>query len=374
MNQHYAYAQGFEAAAQDTAERPEATNPRTPLSVMIQSKKKMRWCHTHCPPGPLNEIVDDRKSSIKNTKRREQREADLRKAPALSKDTTTLLPSDSDLVHSEEIATTAFENDELALEMQSHVVIGAPDRRFGLATVKMYISVVVDLHNEQALADPHNYGPHPRSSLLQHYGLLRSENLHMIEFPGLQSMLLVNEDITPCYALVMALKQEKLTKRAIWNSLLVFGTKIPRQNSKKAMSYNYQLHSIKDVFNAVGLHGKAKTHAMRGSGSRMAEMLGTSEAAIRCLGHWNNSTLTNNRLTHLPREAFIMLAVLASEAEQFDLVRATIVPSEDFCKKVYSYVDSLVEDLAKGEVAELSTAVDGFLQLLTQLGIDEFYL
>ena len=56
-------------------------------------------------------------------------------APAVSQDTATLLPSDSELVHSEEIATTAFENDELALEMQSSVVIGAPNRRVGLATV-----------------------------------------------------------------------------------------------------------------------------------------------------------------------------------------------------------------------------------------------
>lgn len=43
--------------------------------------------------------------------------------------------------------------------------------------------------------------------LSQHYGLLRSESLRMMEFPDLQSMLLENEGIAPCYALVMVLKQ-----------------------------------------------------------------------------------------------------------------------------------------------------------------------
>jgi hypothetical protein len=45
--------------------------------------------------------------------------------------------------------------------------------------------------------------------LLQHYGLLRGENLRMMEFPDLQSMLLENEGTKTCNALVMILKKGK---------------------------------------------------------------------------------------------------------------------------------------------------------------------
>ena len=52
--------------------------------------------------------------------------------------------------------------------MQSRVVIGAPNRRVGLATVKMYITAVVDLYNKQALADPHS---HRNQCLAQYHPL-----------------------------------------------------------------------------------------------------------------------------------------------------------------------------------------------------------
>ncbi|OBZ80847.1 hypothetical protein A0J61_11104, partial [Choanephora cucurbitarum] len=301
--------------------------------------------------------------------------------------------------------------------MQIRVVVGAPNRRVGLATVKMYIAAVVDLYNEQALADPHSHRPHPREDLcdgvtflLQHYGLLRDESLRVMEFPGLQSILLEIEGIiTPCYALVMVLKQGKTNQEGrlefaaclrnknvricaqmmlafyLFSRWHVHAEPFPefnenrdwfdikltrsRQSSKKVISYDHHLRSIKDAVKAVGLHSKAKTHATRGSGSRMVEMLGANGAAIRRLGCWNNSVLTNNYLTHLPREALRTLAGFTSDAGQFYLVRATIVPSEDLCKKAYPYVDGWLEKLAKGEVTESSTAADGFLQLLAQLRI-----
>ena len=62
MNQHYAYAQGVEAAAQDTAEKARNNRPKNTIKSYESKKKEfLRWCHTHCPPGPLNEIVEDRK-------------------------------------------------------------------------------------------------------------------------------------------------------------------------------------------------------------------------------------------------------------------------------------------------------------------------
>lgn len=343
-------------------------------------------------------------------------------------------------------------------------------KHVGLATVKMYIAAIVDLYNEQSLADPHSSRPHPRGKLvealvcsleyeqqkhrrenyidrgigtvadgysttaemeklvdfyfskntpedlrncvaflLQHYGLLRGESLRTMEFPDLQGMLLENEGVTRCYALVMILKQGKTNQegrlefsaclrnknvRICPQMMLSFyffyrwhisGEPFPefnqnrdwfdlkltrsRQSPKQSISYDHHLNCIKEAFKAIGLQSKAKTHAMRGSGSRMAEMLGTSEAAIRRLGRWNNSALTNSYLTHIPREALRTMAGFTREAGQFYLVRATVIPSESLSRKVFPRVDSWLEKIKKGEVTEMSTAADGFLQLLVELRI-----
>lgn len=174
------------------------------------------------------------------------------------------LPTDSDLLQTGEVPSEVLQDDQLRDELleraaQSSVKI----KRVGLATVKMYIPAVVDLHNDQALADSHSHRPHPHGQLvdallqtlkyqeqkhkrenyvnrgvgtvadgysttaemerlvehyflknsqeglrngvaflLQHYGLLRGESVRMMEFPDLQCMLLENEGISPCYALM----------------------------------------------------------------------------------------------------------------------------------------------------------------------------
>ncbi|CEP08144.1 hypothetical protein [Parasitella parasitica] len=57
-----------------------------------------------------------------------------------------------------------------------------------------------------------------------------------------------------------------------------------RDDLKTSISYDHHLNCIKEAFKAVGAHSKAKSHAMRSFGSRMAEIFGTSEVAIQRLG------------------------------------------------------------------------------------------
>lgn len=211
----------------------------------------------------------------------------------------------------------------------------------------------------------------------------------MMEFPDLQAMLLEKEGITPCHTLVMVLKQGKTNQEGLLEfaaclrnknvyicpqmmlSFYLFyrwhiaGEAFPefnenrdwfdfkltrfKLNLKKAISYDHHLHCMKEAFKAVGLHSKAKTHAMRGSGSRMAEMLGTSEAAIRRLDRWNSSALTTSYLTHLPTEALRTLAGFTKDAGQYCLVHATVFPPEELSKKVFPHLDYWVEKLNKDE-------------------------
>ena len=60
----------------------------------------------------------------------------------------------------------------------------------------------------------------------------------------------------------------------------------------------------------------------RGSGARMAELGGASEAQIRRLGRWNNQAMENCYLTCLPREAMRTLAGFSPHAGDFFLKRA----------------------------------------------------
>lgn len=132
-----------------------------------------------------------------------------------------------------------------------------------------------------------------------------------------------NEGITDCYALVMVLRQGKTNQEGrlefaaclrnknvnicpqmmlsfyLFYRWHIFGEAFPsfdqnrdwfyykltrsRHNPKISITYDHHLECVREAFKAVGLQSKAKTHAMRGSGSRMAEMLGTSQSAIERL-------------------------------------------------------------------------------------------
>ncbi|KAJ8539100.1 hypothetical protein ON010_g12770 [Phytophthora cinnamomi] len=46
----------------------------------------------------------------------------------------------------------------------------------------------------------------------------------------------------------------------------------------KAMTYRSHYDATVKAFAALGMHSKAKTHAARGSGARMAELAGATES------------------------------------------------------------------------------------------------
>lgn len=248
------------------------------------------------------------------------------------------------------------------------------------------------------------------SFLLAHYGLLRGESVRKMEFADLQTMLLENEGVTDCHALIMVLLQGKTNQEGrvefaacIRNAKVqicpqmilsvylfcrwhVRGELFPSFNTNKdwyrhkliktcgsestaELSYPAHLAAISTAFKEVGLHSKAKTHAMRGSGARMAESLGTSEASIQRLGRWNSNALSKKYLTNIPREALRTLAGFTREAGQFYLPRAVVYPCTELRRKVFPWVDHWRERLDSGDVEQSSLAADGFLKLLEQLRV-----
>jgi hypothetical protein len=68
-----------------------------------------------------------------------------------------MLPADSDLVHAEELELDAVESGDNTEELLECTTASSPIpviKTVGLATVKMYIAAIVDLFNEQCMADP----------------------------------------------------------------------------------------------------------------------------------------------------------------------------------------------------------------------------
>lgn len=60
--------------------------------------------------------------------------------------------------------------------------------------------------------------------------------------------------------------------------------KVNSENLATSLSYRAHYDAIVKVFKALGIIAKAKTHISRGSGTRMAEIAGASDAQIRRLG------------------------------------------------------------------------------------------
>ncbi|ETL77352.1 hypothetical protein L917_21708 [Phytophthora nicotianae] len=73
------------------------------------------------------------------------------------------------------------------------------------------------------------------------------------------------------------------------------------KDAATAMTYRAHYDATVKAFTALGMHSKAKTHAARGSGARMAELAGATESQIRRLGRWNTSAMEGCYLSALPR-------------------------------------------------------------------------
>ncbi|KAJ8550604.1 hypothetical protein ON010_g10465 [Phytophthora cinnamomi] len=85
------------------------------------------------------------------------------------------------------------------------------------------------------------------------------------------------------------------------------------------------------------MHSKAKTHATRGSGSRMAELAGATESQIRRLGRWNAGAVDGYYLAALSRDAMRSLAGVPPDRRSFVLDRAALTPPDSLQREVFPF-------------------------------------
>ena len=215
--------------------------------------------------------------------------------------------------------------------------------------------------------------------LLCHSCLLRGESARSLELPDLFSVELENEGFSQCRALVLLMKQGKTNQfnRREFGSCLrhknvricavgavamylfwrfdVENEPIPDfsdppqwydikllkggKDQTSPISYKAHYDATMKAFKALGMQSKAKTHAARGSATRMAELAGASESQIRRLGRWNASAMEGCYLSALPREAMRTLAGFPPDQRVFYLNRAAVAPDSAIQAKGFPFLD-----------------------------------
>lgn len=211
--------------------------------------------------------------------------------------------------------------------------------------------------------------------LLAHFCLMRGESVRMCELADLFALKLANEGFSECQALVVILNQGKtnqfgkkelgaclrnkevsicphsalalflfsrwhiknepfpdmISSRSWFDIKLVPG----RGGSTTEITYQTHLKCFKECFAALNINTKKITHINRGSGARMAELGGASEADIRRLGRWNTQAMEGCYLTSLPRGAMRTLAGFPQENGHYYIPRATHKPPDELLNQVF---------------------------------------
>jgi hypothetical protein len=241
---------------------------------------------------------------------------------------------------------------------------------------------------------------------LSHYALLRGETVRNLDLADMHSVQLENEGFSICHAVVFVVRQGKTNQFGrsefgafirskdvricpfgvcafylFWRYHLEneafpefqsnedwFDIKFLKSGKNPFKSLDYRAHkaSIDLAFREIGLSTKAKTHAARGSGARMAELAGASEDQIRRLGRWNNQSMENCYLTSLPREAIRTLAGFPPSQGSFFLHRSAIDPPLALKQMIFPAVEQTLQHIKTGEYQQ-SLAAKGFLELLDRL-------
>ena len=241
---------------------------------------------------------------------------------------------------------------------------------------------------------------------VSHYALLRGETVRNLDLADMHSVLLENEGFSVCNALVFVVRQGKTNQFArtefgafirskdfricpmgacafylFWRYQLEnesfpefrksedwFNVKFLKSGKDPTKSIDYRTHkaSIDLAFREIGITSKAKTHAARGSGARMAELAGASEDQIRRLGRWNNQSMESCYLTNLPREAIRNLAGFAPAQGSYFLQRAAINPTLVLKHMIFRQIESALHKIKASKCRE-KIAAKCFLILLDKL-------
>lgn len=110
-----------------------------------------------------------------------------------------------------------------------------------------------------------------------------------------------------------------------------------RHSNTQQISYRTQHAAAVKGLAAIGVISRAKTHANRGSGARIADNLGIALDDIRRMGKWNSGLMESVYVTNLPR-GFIRGMAGFEEKGMYYLPRASVDPPQGLKSLVFPSV------------------------------------
>lgn len=249
--------------------------------------------------------------------------------------------------------------------------------------------------------------------LLPHFTLCRGENVRALQLADLFFVKLDNEGYSTCHAVVAVMSQGKrnqfgkkesgafirnknvvlcpigalalylfvrfhiqnapfptFNRNSDWYDIML----TPADNPVKPIHYSTHYKIVKDMLDSLRIKSNVKTHMGRGSGAKMADVLGASEPDIRRSGRWNQQAV-NCYLTSLPRETMRTLAGFPKDRGHFYIPRQMVEPPLSLTEQIFPEVSRWLaihgmdfdsEPDADANV-EHSMATDGFLMLMKLL-------
>lgn len=133
------------------------------------------------------------------------------------------------------------------------------------------------------------------------------------------------------------------------------------------LAYNTQYDWASKAFEYAGITAKKVTHAPRGSGAQMAELLGVSEDQIRRAGRWNTDQMTGCYLNCLPRKFMRRMGGYPSQMGGFELARADIKPPDCLLSMIWPELSQWQGRFGPRQDQIDDLAAKGFVDLLSYL-------
>lgn len=136
---------------------------------------------------------------------------------------------------------------------------------------------------------------------------------------------------------------------------------------QKTMDYTIHRAACEAAYAACGWHFDKKTHAMRGSACRMADIGGASEANIKRAGRWEQGACEISYLKTMPKEAMRALAGFHPEGGDFFIDRAAVDPPPALKALIFPDIEEWEQYFSTCPPQERSLAATGFIRTLKEL-------
>ncbi|CEI94485.1 hypothetical protein RMCBS344292_08695 [Rhizopus microsporus] len=224
--------------------------------------------------------------------------------------------------------------------------------------------------------------------LISHAMLCRSQTAVGMQFADLFSLVLENQGVSECIALVAAITFGKTNqhgkigydssvrhrdvepfpefiRRENWYETVVF----KENNRFTSITYRAQHKIYVDAFKRVGIHTSKLIHANRKSALNMIAQENVSSDQQKMVGRWGTDRMVGCYISSLPVEAMKSLAGFPPHQGSYFLPRAVVISPKDLQVLIFPDIEFWKEKFDNDDRVQEDIAGPNFLGLLAQLRV-----